>query len=332
MTGLDCPSCGEKDDEFVYCLGIGCEVEHTYMHGWTMSGSPSFDPAAMFVDSSNGDAAVAGCLFHDNIVDGSDSSQNGFTGPSYCQTVYNNYVKYVHVCYFWNMNVIHDNVCEDIVISITGDHANGYAWFGLIGGATNGLFYNNIQRHSTACSGCVNFYLFQLTSANSGYHVYFFNNLGYDMDAANIVDLAGSGASGNYGTWYLFNNTIECGNDSSQTTCYNGQSGVTMALSDINNHWIGPRTAPRSAEEKVSRGLAPLRLHWRKPSQRPTRSDIPVPRPMLSRPPAAVRLRSAPELPRVRSARRSAESTQRQERLAETQLVMGLLTIQAITR
>ena len=240
MTGLDWTG-GQKSNDFVYALTSNFEAENMYMHGW-ITGSPSYDASGLFMDSSNGNSSIAGCKFHNNIVDGSDTSNNGFTGVSNCEQVYNNYVSHVHVCYFIDMNIVHDNVCEDIATSITGDHANGFALFGPLSG-TDVLFYNNIVRHTTGCSGCVNTYLFQLTGANSAYQLFYFNNVFYDLNASNVIDLGGSGASGNYGTWYLFNNTGECGNDSSTTQCYNGNSNVSLTLFDTNNHWISGSSA-----------------------------------------------------------------------------------------
>ena len=266
MTGLDWTG-GQKSNDFVYGLATNYEIEHMYFHGW-VTNSPSYDASALFMDSSNGNSAIAGCKFHDNIVDGSDTSNNGFTGVSNCEQVYNNYVSHVHVCYFIDMNIVHDNVCEDIAISVTGDHANGYALFGPLSG-TNVLFYNNIVRHTSSCSGCVNTYLFQLTGANSNYQLFYFNNVFYDLNASNVIDLGGSGAGGNYGTWYLFNNTGECGSDSSTVQCYNGNSAVSMTLFDTNNHWIssgtsgcnnkgvgGACTATRSLTQSVSQANA----------------------------------------------------------------------------
>ena len=266
MTDLDWTG-GQKSNDFVYGLATNLEVEHMYMHGW-VTHSPSYDASGLFMDSSNGNSAIAGCKFHDNIVDGSDTSNNGFTGVSNCEQVYNNYVSHVHVCYFIDMNIVHDNVCEDIAISVTGDHANGFALFGPLRG-TDVLFYNNIVRHTSGCSGCVNTYLFQLTGANSAYQLFYFNNVFYDLNASNVIDLGGSGAGGNYGTWYLFNNTGECGSDSSTTQCYNGNSAVSMTLFDTNNHWIssstsgcsnkgvgGTCTATNSLTENVSQASA----------------------------------------------------------------------------
>ena len=44
-------------------------------------------------------SAVANSLIHDNVIDGSDTSNNGFSGILNGQTVYNNYCGYTHLCF-----------------------------------------------------------------------------------------------------------------------------------------------------------------------------------------------------------------------------------------
>ena len=69
---------------------------------------------------------------------------------------------------------------------------------------------------------------------------YFFNNIGYDLDNANIIDPGPSSGSGNYGTFWLVNNTFECGNDSATIACIGapGVNTTTTQVNSINNHWI----------------------------------------------------------------------------------------------
>jgi hypothetical protein len=235
MTGLYWNG-GQKHDDYFYVLATNFEIEHMYFHGW-VTGSPSYDASAAFADSSNGNSALAGTKFHDNIVDGSDTSENGFTGETNFEQVYNNYFRYVHVAVFVSSNIVHDNLVEYPVISVTGDHANSFALFSPLSG-TNLLVYNNVDRNTSSCSGCVNFYLMQDTGTNSRYATYFFNNVAYNLNPSNVVDIGPSNPSGSYGSFYLLNNTIECGNDSSQVGCFAPVSGNTSTIYDINNHWI----------------------------------------------------------------------------------------------
>jgi hypothetical protein len=235
MTGMDWTD-GQKHDDYFYVLATNVEIEHMYFHGW-VTGSPSYDASAAFADGSNGASAIAGTRFHDNIVDGSDTSKNGFTGETNFEQVYNNYFRYVHVAVFVSSNIVHDNLVEYPVISVTGDHANSYALFSPLSG-TNLLVYNNVDRNTSSCSGCVNFYLMQDTGTNPSYATYFFNNVAYNLNPSNVVDIGPSNPSGSYGSFYLLNNTIECGNDSSQTACAAPHAGNTSTVYDINNHWI----------------------------------------------------------------------------------------------
>jgi hypothetical protein len=73
-----------------------------------------------------------------------------------------------------------------------------------------------------------------------------FNNVLYDNLPGNMVNLGGH-FSVNYGTVYLFNNTFQCGTDSTPGDCVIGDNGNaqggkpsngTMAIYSINNHWI----------------------------------------------------------------------------------------------
>jgi len=66
-----------------------------------------------------------------------------------------------------------------------------------------------------------------------------------------MVDTGGHDAV-NYGTWYIFNNTFQCGMDSVMGACSigdagNGSGGVpadgTMVLTLSNNHWISTNTS-----------------------------------------------------------------------------------------
>ena len=229
--------------------GVNCSggsddrATQLYFHGWSHTGNSN---NVGFFGQCTG-----GSVIDHNIVDGSDSiiaGPSGSCGSSQCgtfngtflgiDTFQYNVVRYVVAGYLGVGNIIHDNLVEFPVYSVDGDHANGI-YNEAPSSGTNFIAYNNVVRNTSNCAGCVNFYILGDTGSNSDYQVFWFNNVMYNLDASNVIDLGESNASGNYGNWYFFNNTVECGNDSSQTACYNGQTAVTMDLRDTNNHWIG---------------------------------------------------------------------------------------------
>ena len=98
------------------------------------------------------------------------------------------------------------------------------------------MIYNNLVVFGTACSGGVNLWLNgNQSSPNSSDVGFAFGNVEYNTSGANLIDIGNHGA-GNYGTYYVFNNTVDC---------LNGGCGGSLPVGpywtiyDQNNHWIG---------------------------------------------------------------------------------------------
>jgi hypothetical protein len=106
--------------------------------------------------------------------------------------------------------------------------------------------YNNVVRHTTwaGSGGAVKFWM-SGNNANTATG-YAFNNVIYDNIGGNIIDTGGH-FDVSYGTWYFFNNTVQCGTDSAMGACVLGDAGNkqggnyaggTMVLHLTNNNWI----------------------------------------------------------------------------------------------
>lgn len=82
-------------------------------------------------------------------------------------------------------------------------------------------------------------------NSNSGTH-YAFNNIVYGNTSGNIMNVGGQYPR-NFGTWNVFNNTIQCGRDSETGSCANdggGVAGMTVNFNFRNNHWITSASSP----------------------------------------------------------------------------------------
>lgn len=229
MKGLcDCTG-GEG---FVNVQSDHVEVRNSYFHGWTHAAGVGNNGAAF----TCGNGSCVGTAFDNNVVDGSDTTQdmmNGIFGSS-VSYVYNNIFNYlVSSMVETNVDVVHDNVFENYVTSFAGDHCNGMFLAGPFT-TNNELVYNNVFRNLTSCGGGVKVWLNYGQGSSSV--IYFFNNVEDNLDPSNILDTCKDQT--NCGTFNLFNNTIQCGNDSSYG-CNGGTiSGPQMTATWKNNHWI----------------------------------------------------------------------------------------------
>ena len=237
----------------------GQTFEHLYIHGWTHAGTGS--------GSNNGVSTVfafggnAQDVAHDNVIVGTDvtgdhSMNVFFDGPLFA---YNNYIQQVSSGFVTGTvggtSIVHDNYIWDIGPaycntnpSAPGNctHENGYE-----DNADTGLyFYNNVVGNES--DG-----LAVWIAPNPGSSVYMWNNVIYDIHDNQVLDIAppvynasvcpqGS-TSNDYckaaGNYYVWNNTIECGDDSTQyDNCQLGVgavgSGAVANLVDFENNHI----------------------------------------------------------------------------------------------
>lgn len=227
---------GANGGKLVWVYGNNDEIENFYIHGFSRNTSAAIvNSYAITADFSG--PGVKGASFHDNVIDGSDSPNQDFMGGIlHGDKVYNNVIRYVYNGFLGIANDIHSNLVEHNYESPTGDHCNGIFNFAPMYG-TSIYMYNNVVRH-TSSNGCVNFWINGNNGPNSSIVGYVFNNLLYDLNTGNVLNI-GAHDAGSYGTYYVFNNTVECGNDNNNCGWPSNWNGGPYYTGNFaNNHWI----------------------------------------------------------------------------------------------
>ena len=239
MTGLlDAGSA----PNYVNMFGTYQLVENLYIHGWSTTRSDnSTSQAIRFVSGSDGH----GDTMRYNVIDGSDTAKNMlFVTFQSTPIAYGNIIRYVYTGLDGCGDDWHDNLVEySMVQGVVTGHQDGLYHVSQCY-RPNSLIYNNVVRHTPhpLTAGAVKLWI----NGNSpcpfpSCTSYMFNNLIYDNYPGNTFDTGGHFAQ-NYGTWYIFNNTIQCGTDKVQGDCSElsdvGNTGGTMTLIRLNNHYI----------------------------------------------------------------------------------------------
>jgi hypothetical protein len=232
MSGLH--TTAGQQFEYVLDEGANDQYQRLYVHGWSHAASGDSDNAIVF----SGAGGNTGTCFHDNVVDGSDTSEDMIVALySTIPCAYNNYISYVTNGMEAVGHDIHDNTIANIVPSfMPGAHQNHLFHFGPDNGATSMFVYNNLIYGSTWSGGVVGLWLNGNEASNGT--VYAFNNIFYDLGAGNNLNTSGHNST-NYGTFRIFNNTFECGNDSNNGGCGgSAQGGPIAAYYAENNYWV----------------------------------------------------------------------------------------------
>ena len=226
----------------VYGYGQNQEFEHLYIHGWKHSSSGDGDNGQVF---GFGGMPVNGSAIHDCVVDGSDTTKDmmaAFIGN--IPNAYNNIILYVSNGFEATGDNWHDNFVGPIGQSFSsGAHQNAMFNFGPAYASTM-VLYNNVITGTvgsicgSVCGGIVKLWLTgnEVTTATG----YAFNNVLYNNSTGNYINLGSHGAT-TYGTWYFFNNTVECGSDTTTQQCFGdagAPSGELVTFHSMNNHWI----------------------------------------------------------------------------------------------
>ena len=228
-----------NQNAFLWQFATNVRATQNYMHGWTQTGTTN---NVGFLSEQ-----WTGSFFDHNIQDGVDSIVAGPTGSctvSQCGTfngvdsqnggtVEYNYFSYVVSAVLSTTDVVHDNVIVNTITSIDGDHCN--ALFSQ-GPATtsNQLIYNNYINNGNSCSGgVVLWFNGNVATPNPSSIGYGFNNVMWGL-SSNPVNIGNHG-SGNYGTYYWFNNTVDCTLGGCGGT---PPTGPTWTISEGNNHYI----------------------------------------------------------------------------------------------
>lgn len=203
-------------------------VTQMYFHGWG-HGSTGNNNVGFVHDGPTG-------MMDHNILDGSDSSQNTFNGvfQDWSQVQYN-YFNYLVSSILGNIDVAHDNMVYNTVTSADGDHCNGFNVEATLTGLTLFMYNNVIANGDTLCGGGVPFWMNSNTGTLPNNVGYMFGNIEYDLSSYPYA--IGNHPSGNYGTYYIFNNTIDCTVGGGCTG--SPPSGPYWNQYENNNHTIG---------------------------------------------------------------------------------------------
>lgn len=218
--------------QLMAAFGNSNEIENFYVHGWSRTaGSSAFNTFVFTNNTSSGGGQLT--LFHDNVIDGSDSPDQDFMGGVlHGYSVYNNVIRYVYNNN-GGFNDVHGNLIENNFISPSGDHCNMFFFQGPV--ATDGWFYNNIMRHT----GCGSTLFMFSNSSCTNCTGYVYNNIFYDTDVSpEAITSGGHVATFQY---VVYNNTIvanHCmgngdsggGGASKSTTHYENNQCITGGL------------------------------------------------------------------------------------------------------
>lgn len=235
--------------------GVGTNdlIEHNYLHGWShgTAGSGANDNPCGILGDTGIPNNNANSEALQNVIDGTDTGKDScsaiFGGPPYVEQ---NFVQYVSSMQVTNGTVLVDsNTYLNGVSSFSGGHENCIE----INASQNLTVSNNVCAHLG--SGMLTFW----SAPYPGYTITWYNNVAYDTDVNNIVDVAPavyiSGLCtqslsqptycSNGGTTNLYNNTVECGQNSNpNAVCVAGIASAAAAVTIENNHFITNATTP----------------------------------------------------------------------------------------
>ena len=235
--------------------GAGTDVEYKnlYLHDWSHGGVN--DTGAGL---SGGGNTNTNTILHSSVIDGSDTADVG-SGVTSLAALYGNAVQYVDKNYIayttqggivnypvrWNGNTIaHIGPSFD-----AGAHRNGLE----VNASYDFVMSNNLMYDMG--TGTLTIWM----APHETYTAYVINNVFYDTDVNNVLDVASpvytvgqctDDPADQYctiaGTVIFYNNTVECGPDSNPNTYCSGIDARLTAVSFINNHFITDATTPNS--------------------------------------------------------------------------------------
>jgi hypothetical protein len=223
-------------------------ITNNYFHGWSYSASTD----ALYIILGNTSGTDTGSYAAYNVFDGSDTS--GVSGNAIYGSpgvVYQNYCGHMANCFVGEFSSMHDNLIEYLQPHFDGGHSNAIEattdipygqWAGGGYSGIGALYYNNVIRH--LASGIVSLWPAPWNNTTT----YIFNNVIYDVDNANVMNLNGDALAGApYGSGVTANNTAECGPDSNPIgACTSGANSPLETSAWENNHYITSSNPPVS--------------------------------------------------------------------------------------
>ncbi|MGB9432467.1 MAG: hypothetical protein WBQ89_09515 [Candidatus Acidiferrum sp.] len=256
ITGVFfCSACGTSGTGayvFQACTNHAT-VENSYYHGWgwttpwTRAGGP-FD--AGFIQIGCGVSSYAGDTARYNVVDGSDTANPQVALVTFAGNIpiaYGNYMNYVWSGLDGCGDDWYNNVVNNMGIPVNAFYNSGGSYhqnaFKHLGPCSNSVifFYNNVVSNQINWGGGGGAVKYWINGIPGSYTTYAFNNVVTNVVPGNVIDDADQSHCTNCssGTYYFFNNTIQCGNNSSMGACSLGMTtGGTINAYLSDNHWI----------------------------------------------------------------------------------------------
>lgn len=225
-------------------LSDNTTFSNNYIHAWSRSAGAA-DSGRSFgfaANTSNGEAVVANSLVIGNIVDGSDAlNQDMFGGSDDAQQVSNNVFRFVCNGIRGDHSIVSGNLVENVVNCFSGDHSNLIFVFGPFNGSTSLWMYNNVVRNLTASAQGSEVFWMNGNAGCASCTSYAYNNVIYNNGGGGSgrgIDIGGHPGN-TYGTYNIFNNTIE----TTGGACMgNGEGGPRSTTNIRNNHCISSST------------------------------------------------------------------------------------------
>lgn len=247
VTGLYTSTTNYQLDYF-YSQGSDDIFERIYAHGWShaaWNGSGPYDTSEVFSPTTSTGNGGLNNHFLFNVVDGSDTSKDMMgaygAGAIGAQEIAYGVISQVTNGVEGTFNSVHDtyfNALPNCFVP-SGCHQNMIQQAGPVGSVTNTTIYNNVFT-GKASGGSVTIWTMEAAVDSSAVNAYVFNNVAFNNAPGNDIDICSAGT--NCGTHYYFNNTFECGMDSSLDECSEpgtaGGGGPTTVVYWVNNHII----------------------------------------------------------------------------------------------
>ena len=233
-------------------IGTNIEIKNIYVHGWshgTRAAGTSENPCGVVGDTGIPNNNV-NTILHDSVIDGGDTDKAScsalFGSPPYVER---NIIQYVTSAMILNGTVLIDsNTIQNVVPSFDSSaHENGIE----INASYNVTISNNNIGHLGA--GVLGIWC----APDQTYSCTIFNNVLYDTDTGNVLDLAapvannGCANSGTYcskgGSAALYNNTVQCGpNSNPNAVCVAGINAAISGVALENNYFITNQASPNN--------------------------------------------------------------------------------------
>ena len=237
------------------------EVKNCYFHGWSHgattdgywdggvdAGEIAGDGSKIVVFTSLSAAIDFGSQFHDNVIDGSDTTGDMLKAINgTCGHIYNNYIGYVVTAIIGvGQGYIWGNTFDHISRSSLESNCSGYFSYACVPGYNqhgNGIETYNIQypiynNLFNVMGGGAN--LIQYSTGN--FSSYIFNNVIVDDGNQTMQISTKSLSPGDDNNWFIFNNTIQAINSNGSI------NGTTVPVTKFstasiqNNHIISSPT------------------------------------------------------------------------------------------